>query len=155
MNQIASPHEPAIRDILLCRLALAPENMRKIPPHDTAQAQFQASIAEHELLENLVVRPDDGKAPVPKGPRPGVGAMFLVGRGDRDNRRRSLARCRKVRVRARRVNGVRGARRTETGCVRHGECTPIHLRHPPGSQAARFVVRYSVVSECRKDRPIR
>lgn len=59
MNHIAPMHEPAVRDILLCRLALAPENVRKIPSDEAAQAQLQASIAEHDLLENLVVRPDE------------------------------------------------------------------------------------------------
>ena len=58
MNHIAPMHESAIRDIPLCRLALAPENVRKTPPDDAAEAQLRASIAEHDLLENLVVRPD-------------------------------------------------------------------------------------------------
>ena len=62
MNHIVSMHEPAIRDILLCRRALAPENVRKLPPDEAAQAQLQASIAEHDLLENLVVRPDEPDA---------------------------------------------------------------------------------------------
>ena len=59
MNHIASMHEPAIQDIPFCRLALAPENVRKLPPDEAAQAQLQAFIAEHDLLENLVVRPDE------------------------------------------------------------------------------------------------
>ena len=46
MNQIASPHEPAIRDIPLCRLALAPENVRKTPPDEAAQVQLQASAPD-------------------------------------------------------------------------------------------------------------
>ena len=58
MNHIAPMHEPAIRDIPLCRLALAPENVRKTPPDETAESQLRASIAEHGLLENLVARPD-------------------------------------------------------------------------------------------------
>ena len=58
MNHIAPMHEPAIRDIPLCRLALAPENVRKTPPDEAAEAQLRSSIAEHDLLENLVVRPD-------------------------------------------------------------------------------------------------
>ena len=58
MNHIAPMHESAIRDIPLCRLALAPENVRKTPPDEAAEAQLRASIAEHDLLENLVVRPD-------------------------------------------------------------------------------------------------
>ena len=62
MNHIAPMHESAIRDIPLCRLALAPENVRKTPPDETAEAQLRASIAEHDLLENLVVRPDEPDA---------------------------------------------------------------------------------------------
>ena len=62
MNQIAPRHESTIRDIPLCRLALAPENVRKTPPDEAAEAQLQASIAEHDLLENLVVRPDQPDA---------------------------------------------------------------------------------------------
>ena len=58
MNPIASPPEAAIRDIPLCRLALAPENVRKTPPSAAAQVQLQASIAAHGLLKNLVARPD-------------------------------------------------------------------------------------------------
>ena len=62
MNQITPMAEPAIRDIPLCRLALAPENVRKTPPDKAAEIQLQASIAEHDLLENLVVRPDEPDA---------------------------------------------------------------------------------------------
>ena len=62
MNHIAPMHESAIRDIPLCRLALAPENVRKTPPDEAAEAQLRASIAEHDLLENLVVRPDEPDA---------------------------------------------------------------------------------------------
>ena len=62
MNHIAPPHEPAIRDIPLCRLALAPENVRKTPPDEAAEAQLRASIAAIDLLENLVVRPDEPDA---------------------------------------------------------------------------------------------
>ena len=58
MNAIASPPEAAIRDIPLCRLALAPENVRKTPPDENAQAQLLASIKAHGLLKNLVARPD-------------------------------------------------------------------------------------------------
>ena len=58
MNQIASPPEPLIREIPLCRLALAPENVRKTPPDDFAQVQLRASIEAHGLLENLVARAD-------------------------------------------------------------------------------------------------
>jgi len=64
MNHTAPMHESAIRDIPLCRPALAPENVRRTPPDAAAQAQLQASIAAHGLLENLVARPD---APDPEG----------------------------------------------------------------------------------------
>ena len=37
MNHIASPPEPLIREIPLCRLALAPENVRKTPPDGFAE----------------------------------------------------------------------------------------------------------------------
>ena len=59
MNQIASTPEPAIREIPLCRLALAPENVRKTPPDEAAQVELQASIAAHGLLENLIARTDE------------------------------------------------------------------------------------------------
>ena len=59
MNHIAPPPEPAIRDIPLCQLALAPENVRKTPPDEAADAQLIASIKSHGLLENLVARADD------------------------------------------------------------------------------------------------
>ena len=62
MNPMTSMHEPAIRAIPLCRLALAPENVRKTPPDESAQAQLQASIAAHGLLKNLVARPDEPDA---------------------------------------------------------------------------------------------
>ena len=56
MNHIAPPPEPASRDIPLCQLALAPENVRKTPPDEAADAQLLASIKSHGLLENLVAR---------------------------------------------------------------------------------------------------
>ena len=59
MHQIAPTPEPAIRDIPLCRLALAPENVRKTPPDAAAEAQLRASITAHGLLENLVARADE------------------------------------------------------------------------------------------------
>ena len=59
MNPIASPPVAAMRDIPLCRLALAPENVRKTPPDEAAEVQLRASIAAHGLLKNLVVRPDE------------------------------------------------------------------------------------------------
>ena len=55
MNHIAPPPEPAIRDIPLCQLALAPENVRKTSPDEAADAQLIASIKSHGLLENLTV----------------------------------------------------------------------------------------------------
>ena len=58
MNPTTSMHEPAIRDIPLCRLVLAPENVRKTPPDEGAEVQLRASIAAHGLLKNLVARPD-------------------------------------------------------------------------------------------------
>ena len=62
MNQIAPRPEPAIRDIPLCRLALAPENVRKTPPDESAETQLRASIKAHGLLKNLVARPDEPDA---------------------------------------------------------------------------------------------
>ncbi len=62
MNHIAPPHEPAIRDIPLCRLALAPENVRKTPPDEFAEEQLRASIKAHGLLKNLIARADEPDA---------------------------------------------------------------------------------------------
>ena len=59
MNQITAPPELLVRDIPLDRLVLAPENVRKTPPDKSAQAELEASIRAHGLLENLVVRIDD------------------------------------------------------------------------------------------------
>ena len=59
MNFIAPRAEPLIREIPLSRLALAPENVRKTPPDAQADAELKASIAALDLLENLVVRPDE------------------------------------------------------------------------------------------------
>ncbi len=56
MNQTAPIHEPGIRTIPLDRLSVAPENVRRTPPDATADAELKASIANHGLLENLVVR---------------------------------------------------------------------------------------------------
>ncbi len=58
MNPTDSPPDAVIRDIPLSRLALAPENVRKTPAHESAQAQLAASIRAHGLLENLVARAD-------------------------------------------------------------------------------------------------
>ena len=59
MNFIAPRTEPLIREIPLSRLALAPENVRKTPPDPQADTALKASIAALDLLENLVVRPDE------------------------------------------------------------------------------------------------
>ena len=59
MNFIAPRAEPIIREIPLSRLALAPENVRKTSPDPQADAALKASIAAFDLLENLVVRPDE------------------------------------------------------------------------------------------------
>ena len=59
MNHIAPPPEPLIREIPLSCLALAPENVRKTPANEYAEAELIASIKAHGLLENLVARADD------------------------------------------------------------------------------------------------
>ena len=59
MNFIAPRAEPLIREIPLSRLTLAPENVRRTPPDAQADAELKASIAAIDLLENLVVRPDE------------------------------------------------------------------------------------------------
>ena len=59
MNFIAPRAEPLIREIPLSRLTLAPENVRRTPPDAQADAEIKASIAAIDLLENLVVRPDE------------------------------------------------------------------------------------------------
>ena len=59
MNHTA-PHPSAlIREIPLSCLALAPENVRKTPANEFAQADLVASIKAHGLLENLVACADD------------------------------------------------------------------------------------------------
>ena len=77
MNFIAPRAEPIIREIPLSRLALAPENVRKIPPDAQADAELKASIAALGLLENLVVRPDD---PADDGDDDGTYAVVAGGR---------------------------------------------------------------------------
>ena len=72
--------EPLIRDIVLSRFALAPENVRKTPPDPQADAELKASIAALGLLENLVVRSDSSDAdrahaPMPVLPLPGKSNM--------------------------------------------------------------------------------
>ena len=72
MTHTAPIHEPAIRTIPLDRLSIAPENVRKTPPDATAEAELKASIANHGLLENLVVQskgPAGGYAVVAGGRR--------------------------------------------------------------------------------------
>ena len=64
MNHTAPPPEPLIREIPLSCLALAPENVRKTPANQFAEAELVASIKAHGLLENLVARADD---PAPDG----------------------------------------------------------------------------------------
>ena len=59
MNFIAPRAEPLIREIPLSRLTLAPENVRRTPPDAQADAELKASIAAIDLLENLIVRPDE------------------------------------------------------------------------------------------------
>ncbi len=59
MNFIAPRAEPLIREIPLSRLSLAPENVRKTPPDPQADTALKASIAALDLLENLIVRPDE------------------------------------------------------------------------------------------------
>ena len=72
MNHTAPIHDSAIRPVPLDRLSIAPENVRKTPPDAVAEAELKASIANHGLLENLVVRsdgPDGGYAVVAGGRR--------------------------------------------------------------------------------------
>ena len=59
MNHIVPQPEPLIREIPLSCLALAPENVRKTPANEYAEAELIASIKAHGLLENLVARADD------------------------------------------------------------------------------------------------
>ena len=67
MNAIAATPGPAVREIPLSLLSLAPENVRRTPPDASADAEIKASIAALGLLENLVVRADaedgDGTGP--------------------------------------------------------------------------------------------
>ena len=59
MNFIAPGAGPRIREIPLSRLSLASENVRKTPPDPQADTALKASIAAIDVLENLVVRPDE------------------------------------------------------------------------------------------------
>ena len=60
---MATPASAAvIQTVPLSHLFLAPENVRATPPSKSAQAELKASVYNHGLLENLVVReadPDD------------------------------------------------------------------------------------------------
>ncbi|MCY4479024.1 MAG: ParB/RepB/Spo0J family partition protein, partial [Rhodospirillales bacterium] len=53
----------AIRPVPLSCLVLAAENVRKTAPHPSDDAGLKASIANHGLLENLVVRTVDAETP--------------------------------------------------------------------------------------------
>ena len=59
MNHTAPHPAPLIREIPLSCLALAPENVRKTPANQFAEAELVASLKAHGLLENLVARADD------------------------------------------------------------------------------------------------
>ena len=57
---MASPASVAvIQTVPLAHLFLAPENVRTTPPSKSAQAELKASVLNHGLLENLVVREAD------------------------------------------------------------------------------------------------
>ena len=58
MNAVSETTAPAVCQIPLDRLSLAPENVRTTAPDAQASAEIKASIAAHGLLENLVVRED-------------------------------------------------------------------------------------------------
>ncbi len=83
MNFIAPRAEPLIREIPLCRLALAPENVRKTPPDPQADASLKASIAALGLLENLVVRPVEPDEDPGSGPGQAAAERFAVVAGGR------------------------------------------------------------------------
>ena len=57
---MATPASAAvIQTVPLAHLFLAPENVRTTPPSKSAQAELKASVYNHGLLENLVVRAAD------------------------------------------------------------------------------------------------
>ena len=57
---MATPASVAvIQTVPLTHLFLAPENVRTTPPSKSAQAELKASVYNHGLLENLVVRAAD------------------------------------------------------------------------------------------------
>lgn len=49
---------PDVQEIPLRELKVAPDNVRKTPPTEAAQAELTASIKAHGLLQNLVVVPN-------------------------------------------------------------------------------------------------
>ncbi len=108
MNFIAPRAEPLIREIPLSRLTLAPENVRGTPPDAQADAELKASIAAIDLLENLVVRPDE---PDENGER-----YAVVAGGRRLKAMRELA-----------ADGVIDADHTVPCQIRTGEIEPAEL----------------------------
>ena len=90
MNAIASVPGPAVREIPLSLLSLAPENVRKTPAGALSDAEIKASIAALGLLENLVVRAaepgDDGteRHPVIAGGRRLAALQALAAEGEID-----------------------------------------------------------------------
>ena len=95
MNHIAPQPEAVIREISLCRLALTPENVRKTPPDEAAEAQLRASIAEHDLLENLVAQPTSRTrtASSASPSSPAGAASRLCARSPRTARCTPITRC--------------------------------------------------------------
>ncbi len=83
MNHIASPPDSAIREIPLSCLALAPENVRKTPPDQSAEEQLRASIKAHGLLENLVARAGEPGEDPGSGPEQAPAERFAVVAGGR------------------------------------------------------------------------
>ncbi len=63
MNMTAPLAGRPIRPVPLSCLVLAAENVRKTAPHPSDDAGLKASIANHGLLENLVVRTFDAETP--------------------------------------------------------------------------------------------
>ena len=71
--------EPLIRSIPLNRLELAPENVRKTPPDPAFFAELKASIAAHDLLENLIVRIEDPGGDPGSAQAPGEHCAVVAG----------------------------------------------------------------------------
>ena len=88
MNALASVPGPAVREIPLSLLSLAPENVRKTPADSLSDAEIKASIAALGLLKNLVVRAaepgDDGieRHPVIAGGRRLAALQALAAEGE-------------------------------------------------------------------------